>query len=169
VGKNRIAKLMKLHKIRAQRGYKQPGVRYTKPAVAAPNRLPQQFTIDRSDRAWGTDLMYSRTYDGWRSLAGVMALYSRGIIGWSMKPTLAKEIVRDAILMAVGRRQPTQDGIIHSDQGTQHSSDDGQRFCQTHGLFPSMSRRGNGDDHAAVDLSWEPQTRKNPSAHLETS
>lgn len=38
VGKNRIAKLMKRHKIRAQRGYKQPGVRYTKPAVAAPNR-----------------------------------------------------------------------------------------------------------------------------------
>lgn len=53
VGKNRIAKLMKHHKIRAQRGYKQPGVRYTKPAVAAPNRLQQQFTIDRSDRAWG--------------------------------------------------------------------------------------------------------------------
>ena len=47
VGKNRIAKLMKRHNIRAQRGYKQPGVRYTKLAVAAPNRLQQPATIDK--------------------------------------------------------------------------------------------------------------------------
>ena len=49
VGKNRIAKIMKRHKIRAQQGYKQPGVRYSKPAVAAPNRLRRQFSIDRPD------------------------------------------------------------------------------------------------------------------------
>lgn len=59
VGKNRVAKLMKRHKIRAQRSYKQPGVRYTKPAVAAPNRLRQQFGMDRPDRAWVTDITYS--------------------------------------------------------------------------------------------------------------
>ena len=151
VGKNRIAKLMRRHKIRAQRGYKLPGVRYTKPAVAAPNRLEQQFAIDRPDRAWATDITYIRTYEGWLYLAVVMDLYSRRIIGWSMKATLAKEIVLDALLMAVWRRQPTQDVIIHSDQGSQFSSDDWQRFCQTHGLLPSMSRRGNCYDNAAVE------------------
>lgn len=151
VGKNRIARLMKRHKIRAQRGYKQPGVRYTKPAVAAPNRLQQQFTIDRPDRAWGTDITYIRTYEGWLYLAVVMDLYSRRIIGWSMKATMAKEIVLDALLMAVWRRQPKQDVIIHSDQGSQYSSDDWNRFCQLHGLLPSMSRRGNCYDNAAVE------------------
>lgn len=49
---------MKRHKIRAHRGYKQPGVRYTKPTVAAPNRLRQQFGMDRPDRAWVTDITY---------------------------------------------------------------------------------------------------------------
>ena len=38
-GKNRVARLMKQHKIKAQRGNKKPGYKYTKPAVAAPNRL----------------------------------------------------------------------------------------------------------------------------------
>lgn len=151
VGKNRIAKLMKRHKIRAQRGYKQPGVRYTKPAVVAPNRLQQQFTIDQPNRAWGTDITYIRTYEGWLYLAVVMDFSSRRIIGWSMKPTLAKEIVLDALLMAVWRRQPQQNVIIHSDQGSQYSSDSWQRFCQTHGLLPSMSRRGNCYDNAAVE------------------
>ena len=56
---------------------------------------------------------------------------------------VAKEIVLDALLMAIGRRQPKQDVIIHSDQGSQYSSDEWTRFCQTHGLLPSMSRRGN--------------------------
>jgi putative transposase len=151
VGKNRIAKLMQLHNIRAQRGYKKPGMRYSKPAVAAPNRLQQQFTIDRPDRAWGTDITYIRTYEGWLYLAVVMDLASRRIIGWSMKPTLAKEIVLDALLMAIWRRQPKRDVIIHSDQGSQYSSDEWTRFCQTHGLLPSMSRRGNCYDNAAVE------------------
>ena len=129
VGKNRIAKIMQRHKIRAQRGYKQPGVRYTKPAVTAPNRLRRQFAIDQPDHAWVTDITYIRTYEGWLYLAVVIDLYSRKIIGWSMKPTLAKEIVLDALLMAVWRRNPQHNVIIHSDQGSQFSSDEWNRFC----------------------------------------
>ena len=151
VGKNRIAKIMKCNKIRAQRGYKQPGVRYHKPAVAAPNRLQRQFSKDRPDHAWVTDITYIRTYEGWLYLAVVIDLYSRKVIGWSMKPTLAKEIVLDALLMAVWRRKPKHDVIIHSDQGSQYSSDEWTRFCQTHGLLPSMSRRGNCYDNAVVE------------------
>ena len=115
VGKNRIAKLMRRHKILAQRGYKPPGVHYTKPAVAAPNRLEQQFAIDRPDHVGATDITYIRTYEGWLYLAVVMDLYSHRIIGWSMKATLAKEkeIVLDTLLMAVWRGKPKQNVIIH--------------------------------------------------------
>ena len=124
VGRNRVARIMRVNKIRAQRGYKSPGYRYHKPAVAAPNRLQQQFTIDHPDTAWVTDITYIRTYEGWLYLAVVMDLYSRKIIGWSMKSTLAKEIVLDALLMAVWRRNPKQEVIIHSDQGSQFGSDE---------------------------------------------
>ena len=68
-----------------------------------------------------------------------------------MKPTLARELVLDAILMAVWRRKPKQKVLIHSDQGTQYSSDDWMRFCREHNLEPSMSRRGNSWDNAVAE------------------
>ena len=63
-----------------------------------------------------TDITYIRTWQGWLYLAVVIDLYSRKVIGWSMKPTLAKEIVIDALLMAVWRRQPKGSVIVHSDR-----------------------------------------------------
>ena len=165
-GKNRVAKLMQRHKIRAQRGYKKPGYKYTKPAVAAPNRLEQQFTVDKPDLAWVTDITYIRTYQGWLYLAVVMDLFSRKIIGWSMKSTLAKEIVLDALLMAVWRRSPKREVIIHSDQGSQFSSDEWNRFCAEHKLVPSMSRRGNCYDNAAVESFFSSLKKEKIRRHI---
>ena len=91
-----------------------------------------------------------RTWEGWLYLAVVMDLYSRRIIGWSTKPTLAQDLVLDAFLMAVRRRKPKHT-LIHSDQGSQFGSDAWRRFCQAHHLKPSMSRRGNGGDHAVAE------------------
>lgn len=68
-----------------------------------------------------------------------------------MKPTLAKELVLDAILMAVWRRKPTRKVIVYSDQGSQYGSDDRLRFCREHNLEPSMIRRGNRWDNAVVE------------------
>lgn len=57
-------------------------------------------------------------------------LYSRKIAGWSMKPTLNSELALDALLMAVWRRKPGEQVIVHSDQGSQYGSDDFKRFCR---------------------------------------
>ena len=103
------------------------------------------------DTSWVTDITYIRTWQGWLYLAVVLDLYSRKVIGWSMKPTLAKDIVLDALLMAVWRRRPNEPVIIHSDQGSQYSSGDWQKFCQKHNLIPSMSRRGNCWDNAVAE------------------
>ena len=98
-----------------------------------------------------TDITYIRTFQGWLYLAVVLDLYSRKVIGWSMKSTLAKEVVLDAILMAVWRRKPMKPVIIHSDQGSQYSSDEWKRFCEQHQLQASMSRRGNCYDNAVAE------------------
>lgn len=100
-----------------------------------------------------TDITYIRTWQGWLYLAVVVDLYARKIVGWSMKPTLAREIVLDALFMAVLRRNPQQRVLVHSDQGTQFGSDDWRRFCREHNLQPSMSRRGNCWDNAIVGPS----------------
>ncbi len=71
---------------------------------------------------------------------GAMDLFARKIIGWSMKPSLRRELVVDALLMAVWRRRPERGTIVHLDQGSQYGSDDFQNFCRAHHLQPSMSR-----------------------------
>jgi putative transposase len=151
IGRKRVARIMREHGIRAIRGYKTPRHLVSVPSVIAPNLLQRQFTVERPDVAWVTDITYIRTWQGWLYLAVVMDLYSRMIIGWSMQPTLARDLVLDALLMAVWRRKPQQTVIMHSDQGSQYGSDDWIRFCKAHKLDPSMSRRGNCWDNAVAE------------------
>jgi putative transposase len=150
-GRKRVARIMQQHRIRAERGYKKPRFRSGKPANVFSNRLREGVEVREADQAWVTDITYIRTYEGWLYLAVVMDLYSRMIIGWSMKPTLARELVLDALLMAVWRRRPGKEVIVHSDQGSQYGSYDWMRFCRDHKLQPSMSRRGNCYDNAVVE------------------
>ncbi len=150
-GKHRVARIMKTHNIRALRGYKAPRRIAGRPSLIAPNRLKRDFSVDQPDAAWVTDITYIRTWQGWLYLAVVVDLYSRKVVGWSMKPTLARELVLDALLMAVVRRRPKTPVIVHSDQGTQYGSDDWMRFCHSNGLTPSMSRRGNCWDNAVAE------------------
>jgi len=150
-GRHRIARIMRVKKIKALRGYKVPRPVKGRPSIIAPNRLQREFTVDTPDQAWVTDITYIRTWQGWLYLAVVLDLFSRKVIGWSMKPTLAKELVLDSILMSVWRRKPKTKIIIHSDQGSQYGSDDWLRFCREHHLQPSMSRRGNCWDNAVAE------------------
>lgn len=150
-GKHRVARIMREHKIQALRGYKAPRHIAGRPSIIAPNRLNREFTVAQPAQAWTTDITYIRTWQGWLYLAVVVDLYARKVVGWSMKPTLAREIVLDALLMAVWRRKPKQQLLVHSDQGTQYGSDDWRRFCKAHNLQPSMSRRGNCWDNAVVE------------------
>lgn len=150
-GKHRVARIMRENKIKALRGYKAPRHIAGRPSILAPNRLNREFTVEGPDQAWVTDITYIRTWQGWLYLAVVVDLYARKVVGWSMKPTLAREIVLDALLMAVWRRKPKQRVLVHSDQGTQYGSDDWRRFCTAHNLEPSMSRRGNCWDNAVAE------------------
>ncbi len=151
VGCKRVARIMRNHRIRAVRGYKTPRHVVGLPSTVAPNRLARQFTFEEPDTAWVTDITYIRTWEGWLYLAVVMDLHSRKIVGWSMQQTLARDIVIDALLMAVWKRKPKGRVIVHSDQGSQYGSDDWLRFCKAHNLDPSMSRRGNCWDNAVAE------------------
>jgi putative transposase len=148
--KHRVARIMRANNIRALHGYRAPRYARSVPAFLTPNTLQRGFTVQRPNQAWVTDITYVRTWEGWLYLAVVMDLYSRRIVGWSTKPTMAQELVLDALLMAVRRRKP-QHVLIHSDQGSQFGSDAWRRFCQAHHLEPSMSRRGNCWDNAVAE------------------
>jgi len=106
--------------------------------------------VTQRNKAWVTDITYIRTWQGWLYLAVVMDLFSRKIVGWSAGPTNHRELVLDAVLMAVRRRRP-RGTMIHSDQGTQYGSDAWRRFCRSNHLEPSMSRKGNCWDNAVAE------------------
>ena len=105
----------------------------------------------KPNQVWVTDITYIRTWQGWLYLAVVIDLFARNVVGWSMKPTLSRELALDALLMAVWRRKPAENVIVHSDQGSQYGSDDWPRFCRANSLAPSMSRRGNCWDNAVAE------------------
>jgi putative transposase len=148
--KHRVARIMRANHIKALHGYRVPRYARGVPALLTPNTLQRGFTVHRPNHTWVTDITYVRTWEGWLYLAVVMDLYSRRIVGWSTTPTLAQNLVLDALLMAVRRRKP-QHVLIHSDQGSQFSSDAWRRFCQAHHLEHSMSRRGNCWDNAVAE------------------
>ncbi len=150
-GLHRVARIMKANRIKAVHSYKQPRYVAGKPSIVTPNRLDREFNVEEPDRVWVTDITYIRTWQGWLYLAAIMDLYSRKIVGWSMKPTMAKDLVLDAALMAVWRRKPKGTVLLHSDQGAQYGSDDWHRFCRDHRIELSMSRRGNCWDNAVAE------------------
>jgi putative transposase len=155
-GKGRVERLMHQNGIKAQVGYKKHrGIKGGAPSVVAPNHLQQQFDVKRPDEAWVTDITYIRTYEGWLFLAVVLDLFSRQVIGWSMQSRMEADLVMKALLMAVWRRQPKAEVIVHSDQGSQYTGYDWQGFLKANNLVSSMSRRGNCHDNAVAESFFQ--------------
>jgi putative transposase len=151
LGEKRVARLMRKEGISPRRSYKRRKYAAGRPSSVVPNRLKQVFAATAPNEAWVTDITYIRTHEGWLYLAVVLDLHSRIVVGWSMKSRLTNDLVIDAILMAVWKRQPKNQVIVHSDQGSQYGSDEWMRFCKEHGLTTSMSRRGNCYDNAVAE------------------
>ncbi|MGK1947150.1 IS3 family transposase [Klebsiella pneumoniae] len=154
-GVNRVWRLMKRVGIKAQVGYRSPRARKGEASIVSPNRLQRQFNPDAPDERWVTDITYIRTHEGWLYLAVVVDLFSRKIIGWSMQSRMTKDIVLNALLMAVWRRNPQKQVLVHSDQGSQYTSHEWQSFLKSHGLEGSMSRRGNFHDNAVAESFFQ--------------
>jgi len=150
-GVNRVAKLMKQAKLKANIGYKRRYFKSSTPHIAADNHLQQQFVVSEPDTAWVSDITYKKTYEGWLYLAVVLDLFSRKVIGWSMQPTMTSDIVIKALLMAIWRRPAVSEVIVHSDQGSQYASGDYLDFLSVHNLIPSMGRRGHCLDNVVAE------------------
>mgnify|MGYP002633542581 CR=1 FL=1 len=154
-GQNRVYRLMRATGLKAQVGYRKPRHRSGEPNIIVNNTLNRQFTADKPNESWVTDITYIKTHEGWLYLAVVLDLFSRKVVGWSMQNRITKELALDSLLMAVWRRKPKKKVIVHSDQGSQYTSYDWQAFLKQHGLEGSMSRRGNCHDNAVAESFFQ--------------
>lgn len=151
-GKHRVYRIMKIEGIRSQRGYKRHGG-FPSGSIShiAPNTLDRQFDVNQPNQSWVTDFTYVRTHEGWLYLTVVIDLFSRQVVGWSMKSSPKADLVIDALVMALWRRKPEGKVLIHSDQGIQYTCSDWRKFLADHNLEASMSRRGNCHDNAVAE------------------
>ena len=149
---NRVARLMRLRGLRAKqvRRYKTTTKRNKKHPVA-PNLLKRDFTTERPDQKWLTDITYIPTQEGWLYLAVILDLYNRGIVGWAMSERMTSALTIRALKMAIRERRPGGGLIHHSDQGSQYTDGTYQALLRDHGIQASMNGVGTWYDNAPME------------------
>jgi transposase InsO family protein len=149
-GKNRVARIMKRHAIRAvvkkRRFRRTTDSRH--PYALASNLLVERRQVEG---LWAADMTFVPTSEGWLYVAVVMKVQSRKIIGLSMSDKLSQELASAALKDALGRQGSSEGLIHHSDRGRQYASYAYQELLGEYGLIPSMSRSGNCYDNAYVE------------------
>ena len=151
-GRNRVARLMRQNSIRAGVKRRFKSTTQSKHGYPiAPDLVRRDFTVAAPNRVWAADLSYIDTAEGWLYLAVILDLYSRQVVGWSMKERLTSAITVDALLQALRHRQPPGGLIVHSDRGGQFACDEFRRLLAAAGAVGSMSRSGDCYDNACAE------------------
>ncbi len=155
---NRVARVMRLSGIRAvgKRKYRVTTQSKHKYPVAE-NLLNRNFSADKPNAVWLSDITYIWTTEGWLYLAGVIDVYSRMLVGWSMGSRITAELTLEALQQAISRRNVTPKlGSVpsvmhHSDRGSQYAATEYQKLLTETEMVCSMSRKGNCWDNAPME------------------
>jgi putative transposase len=151
--RGRIERLMRRHGVRAimarPRWVRTTDSRHGLPI--APNLLDRNFTAAAPKQVWLADITYVETGEGWLYLSTVMDLYSRRIVGWTMRDHMRTELPLAALQMAVAAQRPNAGLIHHSDRGVQYASHAYRTALVANGITASMSRKGNCYDNAPTE------------------
>lgn len=119
--------------------------------AVAPNLLDRQFSVSAPNKVWTTDITYIWTQQGWVYLCVMLDLFSRRIVGWQTSKHIDRHLVCDAFNYAMARQGYPRGVMVHSDQGSQYTSNDFKALLLTNGAIQSMSRRGNCWDNAVTE------------------
>ncbi len=120
VGRKRVERLMRTTGLSGQLKRRRGNTTVRVQGVlTAPDLVERDFDPTAINRLWCADITYIRTWEGWLYLASVMDCYSRRIVGWAIADHMRKELVIDALQMAVARRRPDTGVVPHADHGSQ--------------------------------------------------
>lgn len=151
-GKNRVAKRMRSLGLYAKTKKKFKTTTDSKHCLPiSPNLLDRDFVAEDINQKWVGDISYVWTDEGWLYIAVVIDLYSRAVIGWSISSNMTRDLVSNALLMALWRRGFPKGVLFHSDRGSQYCSHDYQNLLRKHGLLSSMSRKGDCWDNSVSE------------------
>ncbi|MGG3806420.1 IS3 family transposase [Metabacillus fastidiosus] len=116
------------------------------------NHLNQDFQTTSINEKWVADITYIYTLrDGWFYLASVLDLHSKKIVGYKFSRQMTVELVTQALENAILTQEPLEGLIVHTDLGTQYTSEAFQKQLKKHGIIASFSRKGCPYDNACIE------------------
>ena len=126
-------------------------VTYWKALNRFPNLLNRNFTAERPNQKWVTDISYIRTAQGFLYLSIIRDIYDNSIVAYKTGREQNIHLVLNTIKDAKKNEKVTAELQLHSDQGFQYTSQAYFKLTQQYGITPSMSRRGNPYDNALAE------------------
>ena len=145
---------MKLLGIRSiiNRKFKSCGGKNPKVDKDYPNLLNQEFTVEKPGLKWVTDITYIYTKEqGWTYLAAVIDLFDLKVIGWSYGEKIDTNLVIAALSKAVINRARDHNCILHSDRGSQYTSNRFEEMLEILNIQHSYSKKGYPYDNASME------------------
>lgn len=116
------------------------------------NLLNREFHADQPNHKWVTDISYIRTKQGVLYLSIIRDLFDNSIIAYKTGTTQTVNLVLDTIRLAMQKEKKVAEELrLHSDQGSQYTSQAYFDLTKGYGITPSMSRRGNCYDNAMAE------------------
>ncbi len=116
-----------------------------------PNVLNRDFRAYAPNQKWVTDITYIRLLQGWAFLSIIKDLFDGFIVGHVLHGRNDIALVTQTIQQAQENEKVTEGLILHSDQGTQYTSQAYHVLTSQYHMTPSMSRRGNCWDNAPAE------------------
>jgi len=154
ISKRRVAKLMKENGWRSKikKRYKVTTDSSHSYSICR-NHLDRNFTPERLNQAWVSDITYIKTAKGWLYLTTIIDLYDRQVIGWSLSNRLyTNQTIVPAWRMALSKRKITEPLLFHSDRGIQYASIEFKTLLKANCFITqSMSRKANCWDNAVAE------------------
>lgn len=151
INKKKVARLMHLHNIKAltKACFRTRAKKLD--CHIAPNLLDGNFSCNRPNQKWASDISYIRTSNSWTYLAVIIDLFSKSVIGMAYDKHMRTELVLRALTSAISTRGVAAGLILHSDQGSQYTSIEFQKYLKLYGIRCSMSSKGRCYDNAPVE------------------
>jgi putative transposase len=115
------------------------------------NVLQRNFTPDKPNTVWVTDITYVHTQAGFVYLTSFMDLFSRKIISWHVHSSLETTHVLTALTAAKDARQFDEPLVIHSDRGCQFVSEAYKKETPLATFIRSYSQKATPWDNACIE------------------
>jgi putative transposase len=116
------------------------------------DKVNRQFAADRPNKLWLSDFTYVATWSGFVSVAFIIDVYARRIVGWRASRTATAGFVLDALEQALHARRPVEGGLVHhSDRGVQYVSIKYTERLTEAGIEPSVGSIGDSYDNALAE------------------